>query len=164
MKELILITILFITFLSSPTWSGTLTMDDLVEKEDLLFYKKFSIFSPLDFLYPFTGEISGLQSGSFKNGKREGLWVSYHKNGNIGIKEIYKDGKRDGFYEMYYEYGQLLDKGNYKNRSRDGLWETYYESGQLWYTSNYKDGGLNGLQVEYYQNGQLKMKGNLKFG
>ena len=140
MKKLILITILFITFLSSPTWSGTLTMDDLVEKKDLLFYKKFSIFSPLDFLYPFTGEISGLQSGSFKNGKREGLW------------------------EMYYEYGQLLDKGNYKNRSRDGLWETYYESGQLWYTSNYKDGGLNGLQVEYYQNGQLKMKGNLKFG
>ena len=46
MKELILITILFITFLSSLTWSGTLTMDDLVEKEDLLFYKKFSIFSP----------------------------------------------------------------------------------------------------------------------
>ena len=151
MKKLILITILLITFLSSPTWSGTLTMDDLVEKKDLLFYKKFSIFSPLDFLYPFTGEISGLQSGSFKNG-------------NIGIKEIYKDGKRDGFYEMYYENVQLLDKGNYKDGSRDGLWETYYESGQLWYTSNYKDGGLNGLQVEYYQNGQLKMKGNLKFG
>ena len=78
MKKLILITILFITFLSSPSWSGTLTMDDLVEKEDL-FYKKFSILSPLDFLHPFTGEISGLQSGSFKNGKREGLWDSYHK-------------------------------------------------------------------------------------
>ena len=95
------------------------------------FYKKFSIFSPLDFLYPFTGEISGLKSGSFKNAKREGIWVSYHKNGNIGIKEIYKDGKRDGFYEMYYENGQLLDKGKYKDGSRDGLWETYYESGQL---------------------------------
>ena len=110
MKELILITILFITFLSSPTWSGTLTMDDLVEKKDLLFYKKFSIFSPLDFLYPFTGELSGVQSGSFKNGKREGLWVSYHKNGNTGTKEIYKDGKREGFYEMYYENGQLKEK------------------------------------------------------
>ena len=39
MKKLILITILFITFLSSPSWSGTLSMDDLVEKEDLLFIK-----------------------------------------------------------------------------------------------------------------------------
>ena len=82
MKKLILITILFITFLSSPSWSGTLTMDDLVEKEDLLFYKKFSIFSTLDFLYPFTGEISGLQSGSFKNGKREGLWETYYESGH----------------------------------------------------------------------------------
>ena len=139
MKKLILITILFITFLSSPTWSGTLTMDDLVEKKDLLFYKKFSIFSPLDFLYPFTGEISGLQSGSFKNGKREGLWVSYHKNGKIGIKEIYKDGKRDGFYEMYYEYGQLLDKGNYKNGKRHGLWEYFNEDGSLKTTETWKD-------------------------
>ena len=73
MKKIILITILFITLLSSPSWSETLTMDDLVEKEDLFFYKKFSIFSPFDFLYPFTGEISGLLSGSLKNGKREGL-------------------------------------------------------------------------------------------
>ena len=140
MKKLILITILFITFLSSPSWSGTLTMDDLVEKEDLLFYKKFSIFSPLDFLYPFTGEISGLQSGSFKNGKREGIWVSYHKNGNIGIKEIYKDGKRDSFYEMYYENGQLLDKGNYKDGSRDGLWEYFNEDGSLLRTETLKEG------------------------
>ena len=140
MKELILITILFITFLSSPTWIGTLTMDDLVEKEDLLFYKKFSIFSPLDFLYPFTGEISGLQSGSFKDGKREGIWLSYHKNGNIGIKEIYKDGKRDGFYEMYYENGQLLVKGNYKDGSRDGLWEYFNEDGSLLRTETLKEG------------------------
>ena len=140
MKELILITIFFITFLSSPTWSGTLTMDDLVEKKDLLFYKKFSIFSPLDFLYPFTGEISGLQSGSFKNGKREGLWVSYHKNGNIGIKEIYKDGKRDGFYKMYYQNGQLKMKGNLKFGWQDGLWEYFNEDGSLLRTETLKEG------------------------
>ena len=140
MKKLILITILFITFLSSPSWSGTLTMNDLVEKEDLLFYKKFSIFSPLDFLYPFTGEISGLQSGSFKNGKREDIWVSYHKNGNIGIKEIYKDGKRDGFYEMYYENGQLKEKGNLKFDWEDGFWEYFNEDGSLLRTETWKDG------------------------
>ena len=92
MKKLILINILFITFLSSPSWSGTLTMDDLVEKEDLLFYKKFSIFSPLDFLYPFTGEISGLQSGSFKNEKREGLWEYFNEDGSLLRTETWKDG------------------------------------------------------------------------
>ena len=44
MKKIILITILLISLISSPSWSETLTMDDLVEKEDLLFYKKFSFF------------------------------------------------------------------------------------------------------------------------
>ena len=82
-------------------------MDDLVEKEDPLFYKKFSIFFPLDFLYPFTGEISGVQSGSFKNGKREGICVSYHKNGQLSYKYNYKDGKKDGVWVNFNQDGSL---------------------------------------------------------
>ena len=46
--------------LSSPSWSETLTMDDLVERDDL-YYKKFTN-------VPFTGEISRIESGKFKNG------------------------------------------------------------------------------------------------
>ena len=80
MKKIILITILFISLLSSPSWSETLTMDDLVEKEDLLFYKKFSIFSPLDFLHPFTGIVE-----------------SYYKMVIYESKEISKTVKKTDF-------------------------------------------------------------------
>ena len=65
-----LITILFISLLSSPSWSETLTMDDLVERNDI-YYKKFTN-------TPFTGTVSGknlhedLTSGIFKNGKKNG--------------------------------------------------------------------------------------------
>ena len=140
MKKLILIIILFITFLSSPSWSGTLTMDDLVEKEDLLFYKKFSIFSPLDFLYPFTGEISGLQSGSFKNGKREGIWETYYESGQLWYTSNYKDGGLNGLQVEYYQNGQLKMKGNLKFGRQDGLWEYFNEDGSLLRTETLKEG------------------------
>ena len=52
-----IIVILFVSLLSSPSWSET--MDDLVER-DGLYYKKFTN-------TPFTGEVSGIQSGGFKN-------------------------------------------------------------------------------------------------
>jgi hypothetical protein len=47
-----LITILFISLLSSPSWSETVSWDDLVERNDL-FYEKFTD-------VPFTGEVKGL--------------------------------------------------------------------------------------------------------
>ena len=65
MKKLTSITLIFfLSLLSSPSWSENLTMDDLVEKNDL-YYKKFTD-------VPFTGEVSGRLSGKFKNGKKDG--------------------------------------------------------------------------------------------
>ena len=51
------------------------TMDDLV-KRDGLYYKNFTD-------VPFTGKITGRAQGVFRNGKREGPWVSYNKNGTV---------------------------------------------------------------------------------
>ena len=31
--------------------------------------------------------------GDYKNGKEEGPWVTYHKNGQLWSKGTYKDGK-----------------------------------------------------------------------
>ena len=42
-------------------------MDDLVER-DGVHYKKFT-------QVPFTGEVTGKEQGSFKNGKKEGFWT-----------------------------------------------------------------------------------------
>ena len=55
--------------------SDILTMDDLVERNNL-YYKKFSN-------VPFTGEISGIESGSFKKGNKDGEWLTYYSNGQI---------------------------------------------------------------------------------
>ena len=85
-------------------------MKDLVER-DGLHYKKFSV-------VPFTGKITGNTQGTFKNGKKDGPWVSYHEN------------------------GQLWTKGTYKNGKKDGPWVGYEDDGTVWekYTGTFKDG------------------------
>ena len=84
-------------------------MDDLVER-DGLFYKKFTN-------TPFTGEVSGIESGDFKNGTRIGEWLFFHENGQLHLVGKYKDGKEDG------------------------VWE-FFDDGFLIYTLTYKDGEL----------------------
>ena len=85
MKPIItLLTILFISLLSSPSLSDEFSMGDLVLRNDL-YYKKFTN-------VPFTGEVVGREIGKFKNGKREGYWEWYWENGQLGDKGNYKDG------------------------------------------------------------------------
>ena len=69
MKQLItLITILFISLLTSPSWGQTVSMDELVmNPTDNLVYKKFTS-------VPFTGSTTPTSDnpsgGSYKNGKK----------------------------------------------------------------------------------------------
>ena len=57
MRNIFIITILLSLF-SSPSWCETLSLDDLVMRNNL-YYKKFTD-------VPFTGEIFGLENGRFK--------------------------------------------------------------------------------------------------
>jgi len=127
-----LLTILFISLLSSPSWS--VTTGDLVER-DGLYYEKFTD-------VPFTGKVTGNPQGSYKNGKKEGAWVFYHENGQLRFKENFKNGELDGAWVSYYENGQLRSKGNFKNGKKDRSWVRYEENGtvQKRLTGMFKDG------------------------
>ena len=102
----LIISSLFLLIFCTPSWSETLTMDDLVERNNL-FYKKFTN-------VPFTGEVSGIENGNIKNGRKNGEWVSYHKNGQLDTKGNWKDGQLDGLRESYHENGKLFIKNSYK--------------------------------------------------
>jgi len=129
-----LITILFISLLSSPSWSET--MGDLVIREGV-YYQKFTD-------VPFTGEITGTHQGSIKNGKWVGAMVTYHDNGQLFYKQNYKNGMLEGAFIGYYENGSLFDKGNYKNGKKEGPWVFYNEDGTIFesLTGTFKNGEL----------------------
>ena len=79
-----LLTILFISLLSSPSWS--VTLGDLVER-DGLYYEKFTDI-------PFTVEVTGAEQGSFKDGEKDVAWVMYRMNGQLMNKGNWKNNKR----------------------------------------------------------------------
>ena len=85
----ILFLIISIFFISSPSWSETVSHDDLKVKNGF-YYKKFSIFSPLEFLYRFTEIVE-----------------YYYENGNLRVKENFKHGKENSLWEWYSENAQL---------------------------------------------------------
>jgi len=140
-----LLTILFISLLSPPSWS--VTIDDLVKREGI-YYEKF-----ID--VPFTGEVTGVEQGSFKNGEREGAWVGYWSDGQLFFKGSYKNGKEDGARVEYWSNGQLAVKGNYKNGKEEGAWVGYHKNGRLEYKGIYKNGSIEGPWVWYESDGSV---------
>jgi len=67
---------------------------------------------------PFTGEVTGLEQGAFKDGKREGPWVFYYDNGQLESEGTYKDGKADGPWIAFNEDGTVW--GTYTGTFKDG--------------------------------------------
>ena len=88
----------------------TVKWEDLVERE-VVYYKKFTD-------GPFTGAETGKRQGTFKNGKREGPWVVYGKNGQLRSQVSYKNGELDGPWVGYHENGYLFSKGTFKDGVR----------------------------------------------
>ena len=126
LAPILLLTLLF------PSLAYGVTMDDLVVR-DGVWFKKFST-------VPFTGKTTGENQGSFRNGKKDGPWVSYHDNGQLWSKGTYKNGKRHGPWVSYWENGQLRSKGTYKDGKQDGPSVSYHDNGQLWSKGTYSNG------------------------
>ena len=110
MRKLILIlSLMFSVILSSPSYAEGLICKftgwncPVIDEKDLvtskgLYYKKFSD-------VPFTGKTTGKVQGTFKNGKKDGPWFDYHKNGKLLSKGTYKDGKREGPWVDFHSDG-----------------------------------------------------------
>ena len=114
--------------------SESVDAKDLVER-DGIHYKKFTE-------VPFTGKTTGRIHWSFKDGKKDGPWVRYHKNGQLESKGTYKNGKEQGPWVIYWSNGQLFKKGTLEDGKKDGPWVGYNKDGTVseYFTGTYKNG------------------------
>ena len=109
------LTILFITLLSSPSWSEPF----LEKRDDGLWYEDVPIWDDSDI--PYTGDVYvstdmfGTTSGQIKVGKRVGTWYKYYPNGQLRFLGNYQDGKKDGLWETYNEDGSLKGIESWKD-------------------------------------------------
>jgi len=143
MRKLLLIPLLFMCLVSSPSWGED--YDNLVSR-DGIYYKKFTN-------TPFTGKVEGRGQGYIKDGKLDGLWHFYWANGGLYLKGNWKNGKHNGYFESYWDNGKPNDFGHYVNGLREGEWIGYWDNGKLSNKGIYKNGKKEGPWLEYKVDG-----------
>ena len=101
-----------------------------------------------------SGYVRGI--GQCKDGKPEGLAISWYENGQKSVEVTYKDGKMNGGYTRWRENGQKEEEGTYKDGKFYGLWTNWHENGQKEEEGTYKDGKIHGLWTNWHENGQKR--------
>ena len=150
-----IITLLTCLFILLPHVVLSETINELVSR-DGLYYKKLSD-------VPFTGKTNGSEQCQFKNGKKQGLYVSYHRNGQLFQKGHYKNGKQHGEWIAYYESGKLWTKTYSKHGIILNVTE-WWEKGNLHYKGAYKNGKKEGPWVYYSRDGEKGFANNIDDG
>lgn len=70
-------------------------------------------------------------------GRRQGIWKLFTKDGVEMSVTVYTDGKKDGHIILRYPTGIIRYTGQYDMDERIGEWKFYDESGQLIKTENF---------------------------
>ena len=65
--------------------------------------------------------------GQSIDGKREGLWQSFFKNGYKWSEVEYDAGIKNGTVVVFYQNGMMRYQGRYYDDARSGLW-TFYDT------------------------------------
>ena len=98
---------------------------------------------------PYSGDVSKsdnfgktLLKGTYKNGKKDGLWTWWYENGQKRRERTFKDGQENGLHRWWYENGQKSKEGTYKDGKQVELVTSWYENGQKGKEGTFKDGEL----------------------
>jgi antitoxin component YwqK of YwqJK toxin-antitoxin module len=84
----------------------------------------------------------------------------------VQINQYDNDGREQGMWYNYRRNGSLISKGNYINGKEEGVWEWYYlslfdgddEFNLLHIRLTFKDGVLNGLRERFHITGEISSK------
>tara|TARA_X000001036_G_scaffold383002_1_gene376036 strand:+ start:238 stop:756 length:519 start_codon:yes stop_codon:yes gene_type:complete len=145
---------IILLIIPSFSYSGTFSSDNLVERNGL-FYNKLSneLFSGF---VNFKFENGNLRSrGNFKNGKPDGSWEDFNKDGTYFSKGNYNNGKPYGKFKFYHENGFLEEEGTFIDGIKEGNWKTYWDNGRLKRMGDWKNGRANGLFQFFNYDGEL---------
>jgi antitoxin component YwqK of YwqJK toxin-antitoxin module len=101
---------------------------------------------------------------TFKDGKLDGRYKEWYENGQLSMVRTYKDGNYDGPCKKWYSNGQLLVEYACKNEIMDGSYKKWNSNGQLEEECTFKDGKVDGLCKQWYEDGQPKREHTYKDG
>lgn len=79
------------------------------------------------------------ETGSYQNGKREGLWKHYTHD-ILNFQGSYTDGEPNGEFVYYWDNGKIKEKGVYMMGKKEGSWILYDYEGIRLIQINFEDG------------------------
>ena len=104
-------------------------------------------------------------TGEVLNGMKSGTWVENHPNTELPHYIIqYVDGKKNGLYMEFNKDGYIIKKVDYKNDVIDGTLCEWGRNGRLLKKQEYKEGQLDGRTVICYDNGFIQEESEYKEG
>ena len=132
-----------------------------------------------------------LEEGNIVNNQKEGAWLSYYssnrdkgkiqtltnyhkgvkngidltfaKNGTIETKATYANGQLNGAYAKF-KSSRKLEQATYINGQLDGVYKTFYQTGKIQQESHYKNGKKHGMSTYYNQDEAITMEYEYKDG
>ena len=105
-----------------------------------------------------------VEEGVFVNGRKEGQWLKYHKDGKtIKLRGSYLNNRPDGDFIRYYENGGIKEKGSFSKENFKGQLIRYHSNGKIAYIGNYNNSGdETGLIQIFHKNGNLELEYTVK--
>ena len=98
------------------------------------------------------------------NTKKDGVFKSYHDNGNPDQVETFVDGAREGPFKRYDKKGNIAEEYMMKAGKKHGLLTEYYANGQIKKTEEYVEGYQDGVRTDYSDKGVLRSTQEFKKG
>jgi antitoxin component YwqK of YwqJK toxin-antitoxin module len=96
--------------------------------------------------------------------RRHGPSRSWYDDGALHVEERYHEGKRDGPYVEYHRNGRPARAGSYALDDLTGRWSVWFESGQLEEQVEYLRSLRHGRFAAWHRNGQRRTEGRFCLG
>ncbi len=123
-----------------------------VSKQEILYKSKRKQFLKL---IKGTYSFNRIEYSILPNGKREGLYRSWHYNGIIYQEYNCVNGKLEGLFRSWYENGILSEECIYINDKKEGFYRSWYDNEILSLEYNNINDKQEGLLHSWHKNGIL---------
>lgn len=80
------------------------------------------------------------QSGTFRSGMRNGMWITKSKDGTLLFKGEFIDDNPNGRHLWFWDNGKIKDDATYLMGQRHGEWTKYDYEGNPFITISYRNG------------------------
>lgn len=100
--------------------------------------------------------------GRILEGRREGAWVFFHKNGQKLMEGAYRAGKQEGPWIKWWENGQIQSQGGFLEGKMHGTWIDRFDNGDMAQQSGWDRGRRSGETV-VFERGTGRVRKSAKY-